>query len=356
MVDPTQAPEGTVPEGNMETTNLDAPIESFVQPSADMLTDEVDPPLPIVDKGFGPVHQSTALTEEEMAALGATEEEEAEVEIEEETPDKPSEEEQPPEDASSEGDDVKEDLPTTVPYDRFQEVIAENQQLKQAAAAMEWIKANPEQAAARLLGKTEAASTPQQQENRFSLHIETPKPDKPEDQLTEEDRVRLFVESVVTEKLRASGLENIASGMNDMAQFKDQLTEHLTKNTVDADGKPMYPRWDELKGTMTEVKVRYSGMSDAEAYVLADRMIPQSTPMADEMGAYNQQQPPSAQPEQPTPPRVAPKKASSAARRAAKVASIGRSSPAMTPVKTETPSAEEAAARAFDAIVDESMI
>lgn len=350
MPDKSQAPEGFVPEGTLKP-NLDAPIDEYVPfPSADVLTDEADPPVPITDRGFGPTEIGEEMTDEDMEAVGA------EDESTDEPQDKPSDDEPRPKDASSEGDDVKKG-PQSVPYDRFQEVIAENQRLKQAEQVLNWIMSNPEQAAARLGAKgQQPAGQVTQQEPKYSLHIEEPaKPSKPFEEMSDEEKAQLWVERAVFSALKKAGLEKFAEGVSndvgDLFSFKGQLQETLTRNAVDADGKPLYPRWDELKGTMSEVKARYPNMTDAEAYVLADRYIPQSTPMQDDMAQYNQQRTPPVVASEP--PQMRPKKASSAAMRAAKVASFGRSSPGLSPVNPEYMSTEEAASRAFDNLFKE---
>jgi hypothetical protein len=332
--------------------NLDMPSGAFTPlPSADVLTDEDDPPVRITDKGFGPYEGGEELTDEEMEAR----EKEAEGKPDEE-PEKEGEPDENPADAAEplprdtpeEGDGAKEG-PKYVPYDRFQEIAAENQRLKQADAVLKWIMANPEQAAARLGVR---GQSPPSEDKRFAVDLAEPKSQKPFEELDETEKARLWVERSSYNYLK-SPLEKVAGAVNELLQFKEQLTETLTKNAVDKDGKPMHPRWDELRGTMREVKTRYQGMTDAEAYVLADRMIPQSTPMGDEMAAYNAplRSAPVPQKTPAQPPAPKPKRASPAALRAAKVASFGRSSPGMSSVEPERLSAEKSAEKAFDEIL-----
>lgn len=336
--------------------NIDAPAEYVpLVPSADMLTDEVDPPVAITDRGFGPTGMGEELTDEEIAAAQAADDtqDSTDPETEEATDDEPQTKPEgtaaPPSDASEEGDDVK-PKPSTVPYDRFQELVAENQRLKQAEAVLQWMRDNPEQAAARLSVRTQQG----EQKPKFELKLDEPSASKPFEEMDDLEKAQLMIARSSRDVLKGP-LEKIGGAINDLLSFKDQLQETLTRNAVDKEGKPLHPRWDELKGVMSEVKARYSGMSDAEAYVLADRMLPQSTPMGDEMAMYNT---PSRTPSRtPTaadiapPPAPKPKRASPAALRAAKVASFGRSTPGMAAVSPSRYSAEQAAERAFDEIL-----
>lgn len=334
---------------NAPTSNVDGPPESYAPPasSADMLTDELDPPFPIVDRGFGPTDIGKAFSDEEMAKEGEGEGDAEDVDesTEAATEDKPEDDDTPPpSDATREGDVVKES-PKTVPYDRFREIVAENQRLKQSSQVLDWIMKNPEQAAARLGAKT----APPQPKHSF-IDIEEPKPHKPIDEMDETERAQLWVEQRAYNYLKRN-LEKIDGAFSDLFGFKEQLSETLTKNAVDKDGKPLHPRWDELRPTMHEIKGRYSGMSDVEAYHLADRMVPQSTPMGDEMAMYNEQPRPQPRPQQAAPVPPKPKRASPAALRAAKVASFGRSTPGTASIAPDRYSPEQAAEKAFEEIL-----
>ena len=344
MADPVADDSGLVQDGQLQP-NVDTPPEAFA-PSADVLTDELDPPLDIVDKGFGPVDLPTADDEPPEDMAGVEDGDEPSAKPDEQVVDEPQSQ-----DASGTGDDVKQD-PETVPYERFQQVIQENQTLKQAKEVLDWITKNPEQAAARLGGQ----ATPQppnamSEVERIALNLTEPQPTKPVEDMDDTEKAQLWIEKSSFKYLKEP-LEQVVGRVNELLSFKEKLEETLTRNAVTPDGTPMHPRWDELKAPMGQVKARYPGISDAEAYHLADKMIPQSTPMVDDMAAYNQAPAtPKAKPEPPKPP---PKRASPAALRASKVASFGRSSTGMAPANPDRMSLEASAEKALEDFLSES--
>lgn len=244
------------PEGVAEGRKVpvDAPPETF---HAGMIT-ELDPPIAYGEKGYGP----SGPPQEEPEPVEETEAVSDEV-------------------ASPEGvEGGKEETPTVeakpkesdhVPKERFNEVNEKAKQFEESHRMLQWILQNPAEFA-KMSGKQPAAAAAEApvDEGYDYLMVKPPEPSKPIDEM-EDREVLSFLVAKELHKALGPVFKTLGKDLSSLKGFKTEIQDALVKSAVGPDGKPLYPRWDELKPVMQEVQKKYAGISPQEAYVLADR-------------------------------------------------------------------------------------
>lgn len=318
--------EGFV-QDNLPHPGPDSPPEAYtVQDvvSAEEIG-ETEEPFKITDKGFGATDDSPP---EE------TEPTEESTESEEEIEAGPEEPPQSP-DKSGKGEDSKESPPTE-DSSELAKLKADFEVMKKKEEMLEWILKNPEQYAEKVKAQQEVKEA-----RRLSLEFKDPALDRPIDELSEVERAEHWVRSGTINTLRDS-LGPVVDSVNNLLVWKEQLEESLVRTAAAKDGTPLHPRWDELKPMVEQIQARYAGMPPHEAYMLAERYSPNVTESA-EVSAN----PPPARPPAPPPPRRVNPRMTQASR----VASLGRS-PGGSPVTPKNLTAQEAAERALDQILE----
>ena len=181
---------------------------------------------------------------------------------------------------------------------------------------LDWILKNPAEFAKRAGLKVEETVRPQE-ESLESLY-QLPKPIKPVEEMQDTELFEYAVGKKVHEVF-SKIMPKLTQELSLVKEFKANFENVVMKSALSQDGKLLHPRWDELQPQIRDNQGRFPGMSPAEAYVLADRMVP-SAIIAGE-------------PEPRPAPRLVespkPRKASPQAAKAAMLTSLGRSSQAV---------------------------
>jgi len=251
--------------------------------------------------------------------------------------------------SSPSADDVKPDAPksaddgdktpSTVPYARFKEINDKANALNQKAEMLDYILANPTKFADMVQQQgTQPEPEPEPWE---SADILAPVQPKPTDEMTDQDWFDHAVSVRVAETLKPimPALSAKMSKLDKLEGFTKKIEELMLKSST-SNGKPVYPRWDELRSTM-DVFLREGRASTlGDAYVLADAY----TPPTDHATSMTHVSAPSA-PITPSTPTS--RKATPAQIQAQKLQDLHRSAGAMKESR-QPQTVEEAVAMAID--------
>lgn len=292
---PADIPEGSERVGARPDEN--APPEAF---HAGMFGESEDDELQLTDKGYGP----TSLT-------GQQEEEKPEPEGDE-----------PPataaEPAAAKDEGSKAEKVALEP-----ELV---EQLKRDQATLRWILDHPQDFVKMAAGKglSEPEPKPEADEPSANIVIAEARPQKPLTEMDDKEMFEHLVDKQVRDRLREilpNVIGPLGGKVKDLVGFKNTLEDLLLKSAADKEGKPLHPRWDELKPAMQQLKTKHPTLTPNEAYALADKLSP-----AKEMVGIPEQGPRLRAVPQAEAPAPQPKKPSPKATQAARLAALGRSS------------------------------
>jgi len=299
-----------VAEGSEMRTNPDAPPEAF---HAGMVAEDiVEATIP--ERTVGPT--------EPTSPFGTTDELEAE--------DLPSEDSPVEDEGGKEESSETEARSEMIPRERFDEINDKLKTFEKNSQMLEWIMANPEKFAATVRQETPGGPPPTEAESKNIL-LEEPALPTGEDLENISDK-ELFDISVKQQTVRVLNelLPGVFEDLNGLKTFKGTMEELVMKSTLDANQKPIFPRWDELQPTVNQVLQKHPTMDRREAYWMAERMVPGrvEAPLANQaaLSASNLSEQVGT-PEQ-GPVGVRPKPATPKAVHAARLVDLGRSSQA----------------------------
>lgn len=237
-------------EGSALATNPDMPPEAF---HAGM-TRETDLEFRLGERGMGPTEPLGPWDEEEAAQNEPAPDEES-----------PAEDEGGKE-ASSE---AKAPRSEHIPRERFDEVNEKMKRFEKDAQMLSWILENPTQFAKTVKGQQEEASPPEADE----FKVVEPQPGKDLSEMSDKEvfdyAVRKEVSRVINDQLGG-----VLKDLHGLKNFRGSMEDLLLKAATGPDGKPLFPRWEELRPAVGQVLQKHPTLDRREAYVLADRLAP----------------------------------------------------------------------------------
>jgi hypothetical protein len=250
-------PKEGVPEGRK--ISVDAPPEVF---HAGVVT-ELDPSLDYGDGNYGPTGPPDAVEE-----------------LPDEKIETPKDAEGGKEEALSvEATPKGEDSPY-VPKERFNEVNERAKQYEDSHKMLQWVLRNPTEFAKMqgLVPQVQQTETAPIDEGYESLFGKPPEPSKPLNEMEDREVLSFLVAKEIHNAL-GPVFKTLGKDISGLKGFKTEIQDALVKTAAGPDGKPLYPRWDELRPAIKEVQQRYAGISQQEAYVLADKFSQSARPI-----------------------------------------------------------------------------
>lgn len=259
---PQAVPKEGVPEGRR--VSIDAPPETF---HAGMIT-ELDPSLGYGEHGYGPTGPP------DDADKLPVEETESDDVADAPKDDKGGKKESSSVEATPKGEDSP-----YVPKERFNEVNEKAKQFEESHRMLQWILQNPSEFAKMqgLAPQAAQVGIAPVDEGYESLFGKPPEPSKPINEMEDREVLSFLVAKEIHNAL-GPVFKTLGKDISGLKGFKTEIQDALVKAAAGPDGKLLYPHWDELRNVTKEVQTKYPGISQQEAYVLAERFSQTARP------------------------------------------------------------------------------